>query len=180
MKRPPTKSLPDAAYLREILSYCQESGILTWKPRSLNHFRTKAAWKTWNRRYANKLAGRSDAYVYISLKIKGKARSYLAHRLIFAMMGQSLREEDELDHEDGNGLNNRWKNLRKATHAQNQMNSKRERALPKGVTESRGKFRATIKHAGKFAHLGTFESIEEASKCYQERAFALFGAFAKV
>lgn len=88
----------------------------------------------------------------------------------------------EVDHRDGDGLNNRRANLRHCTHAENMRNrmlDRRNRFGAKGVWASRGKFRASIKFEGKTIHLGTFQTQQEAAAAYLGAAKALFGDFAR-
>jgi len=88
-----------------------------------------------------------------------------------------------VDHINHNGLDNRKKNLRLCTQAQNIYNS-----LPrlncsskyKGVywEKAKKKFRARITHRGKNYHLGHFDSEIDAAKAYDKKAKELFGEFA--
>lgn len=86
-------------------------------------------------------------------------------------------------HIDGNGLNNKFSNLREANRLQNNHNSKakpRKHDLPRGVifTYPRGKFKATISIGNKKKHLGTFATPEEAAEFYQLAAEMLHGSYA--
>lgn len=87
----------------------------------------------------------------------------------------------QVDHRNHDGLDNRRANLRLCTNAQNQANRKAQSASGfKGVirTPSTGKYRAHICPAGKFIHLGTFPTAEEAARAYDEKAKELYGEFA--
>lgn len=113
----------------------------------------------------------------------GKKTEYL-HRVILARkLRRPLRPGEQVDHIDGNPLNNRRANLRPASHAQNIRN----RRVPmtnasgfKGVHWRRGagKWRAVIRHNGQQRHLGYFNSRIEAARAYDDAARDLFGAFA--
>src|SRR3546814_3106867 len=85
----------------------------------------------------------------------------------------------EVDHINGNGLDNRRENLRLASTSQNQMNRKRTRSACgfKGVTFNKGcgKWQAQIKRAGKNIYLGLHETPERASAAYKGAAKILFG-----
>lgn len=94
----------------------------------------------------------------------------------------------QVDHIDGNGLNNQLHNLRPATIAQNAFN----RPTPsnsstgyKGVyhrkTGNRKRpFQAGIKFNGKQNFIGSFVTKEEAAHAYNVEAVKLFGKFAKL
>lgn len=88
------------------------------------------------------------------------------------------RSGHEVDHRDGNGLNNRRLNLRWATRTQNRANQRRSSSTSgvKGVYwHSRDKtWQSAI--AGK--HLGYFNSKEEAQSAYAAAAEQLYGEFA--
>jgi len=87
-----------------------------------------------------------------------------------------------VDHRDGDGLNNRRSNIRLCTQTQNMANKAVERRNKlglKGVSASRGRFRATITPNGQKVHLGTFDTQEEAAAAYRGAAVALWGDFAK-
>ena len=88
----------------------------------------------------------------------------------------------QVDHRDGDGLNNRRSNLRLATHSQNQANQLRLRPDNttgfKGVIRCRNKWQAKIWNCGKVVHLGTFSTAEQAAAAYDRKALELFGEFA--
>lgn len=87
----------------------------------------------------------------------------------------------EIDHKDGDGLNNQRSNLRYSTHVQNIRNRKigiNNKTGYKGVTLHRGKIRAQIGYERHYIHIGYFETFEEAAKAYDNKAIELFGEFA--
>jgi hypothetical protein len=88
----------------------------------------------------------------------------------------------DIDHEDGNGLNNRRSNLRHATKRQNQQNQKRAYGVSrfKGVYKGKqpGSWKAHLRVNGKMTHIGTFYDEVEAAKAYDESARFHFGEFA--
>ena len=88
-----------------------------------------------------------------------------------------------VDHENGNGIDNRRRNLRLATNGQNQAN--RRIITPhssrfKGVRWDKrvGMWRARIGHDGKKIELGYFEDEVAAARAYNKRAVKKFGRFA--
>jgi len=90
----------------------------------------------------------------------------------------------EIDHKDGNGLNNKRDNIRVCTHHQNLMNKAGhgETSKFKGVTRRKGmnKYRASIGFFGKVIHLGYFKKEEDAAIAYNNAALKYFGDFAKL
>ena len=171
-----------AEYLRSILNYDPATGLFHWKMRiDIEDARIR---RTWNTRFAGKVAGtvkksdNSDSLFYLQICINGKV--YKAHRLAWLYV-KGEWPEGSLDHRDGDGLNNRFKNIRPATASQNSANSAptRGRTLPKGVHRKRGRYFAIIGHNRKQRHLGTFDTPEEASAAYQVAARECFGDYAR-
>lgn len=108
-------------------------------------------------------------------------RAILMHRIILGLEDP----EDEGDHEDGNGLNNRRSNLRLATHAQNTRNTRRRYNATnpyRGVYwHERGKkWLAKVGCLGINHHLGLFTDPKEAALARDAKARELFGEFAKL
>lgn len=89
----------------------------------------------------------------------------------------------EVDHQNGNGLDNRRSNIRIATHSQNGMNkgiTSRNRSGYKGVSmHPCGKWQARIAANKQEFHLGLFDSPELAFEAYRKKAVELHGEFAK-
>lgn len=88
-----------------------------------------------------------------------------------------------VDHKNGNGLDNRRSNLRRATIAENARN----RRLPstntsgfKGVMfdKARGLWRSHIGAEGRRLTIGRFTTPEEAARAYDEAAREMYGEFA--
>ncbi len=103
------------------------------------------------------------------------------HRLISYKLFPD-HESPEVDHKNGNSLDNRRDNLRLATRGQNNANrrgwSPRFGGL-RGLSLHRsGKFRAQIRVNGQQKHLGHYSSPEEAARAYDKAATEHFGEFA--
>jgi hypothetical protein len=87
----------------------------------------------------------------------------------------------DVDHRNGDGLDNRKANLRLATHSQNHQN---RRMRPKGrsrfkcVSLQGNTWRAYISVAGRLKDLGRFTSEEDAARAYDVAAREHFGEFA--
>lgn len=174
------KIMPDAAYLRECFSYNPETGVVLRKERPRVHFKTEGGWKAINVRYAGKVAGavavmKGDiTYIKIGLDYD----DFLAHRLIYKIVTGN-EPPHEIDHKDGDGMNNRWSNLREATHQQNQCNTKLRTGTkyPRGVYRIHNNYAACIHSHGKRRNLGTYKTAEEAHAAYLAAAAELHQEF---
>jgi len=138
-------------YLKSRVDYNSSTGIFTWKL-TISDLIGKPAG---NLRYTRDCP-------YWEIGFYGK--SYMAHRLVFLYMTGSF-PVNQVDHIDGNGLNNRWENLRDVTHTENRKNDKLHRHNTSGTMgvsycKLYKKWRARIGIKGK--HLGYFESKEKA------------------
>lgn len=91
----------------------------------------------------------------------------------------------QVDHKDGDGLNNRRDNLRTCTASENQRNRKKIKSSSgyKGVClntvqKLRKPWQCHIKVNGKQIHLGMYRTAKQAAKAYDAAARRLFGEFA--
>jgi hypothetical protein len=107
-----------------------------------------------------KIAGRRS-HAYRSVYVLGK--EYMEHRIIFMLHHGYL--PPEVDHIDGDKLNNKIDNLRAATHAENLKNQKIKSCNTSGnknvgwaKREQRWRVRLTV--AGKDKHIGYFKDRE--------------------
>lgn len=126
--------------------------------------------------YADKIGSKWYAKRTI-IKDCGKRTSMYLHREI---LGVGV---GNVDHIDGNGLNNRRNNLREATKRQNNMNRrpiKTGTSRYKGVSfdRRRKKWLAQIKYKGTNFNLGHYEHEKDAAQMYNKKAIELFGEFA--
>lgn len=89
----------------------------------------------------------------------------------------------EVDHIDGDGLNNLRSNLRLVTKSQQRMNQKiykNNHSGFKGVFAERGRWRAVISVNKKLIHLGYFDEKLDAARHYNSAAQKHFGEFARL
>lgn len=145
-----------AGDLRALLNYDPDTGVFTWRVKP-------------NRRIAaGAVAGhvRSDDG-YVGLQIASVP--YFAHRLAWTYMTGSPAPEN-IDHRNGIRHDNKWSNLREATHAINQQNKRKAKPGSKsgvlGAYPSGRGFRSMIGVNGKVYRLGTFDTAAEAHEAY--------------
>ena len=115
---------------------------------------------------------------YVRGWVNGKCR-YI-HRLIAERIGLNLTKR-EIDHIDGDKLNNQRDNLRIATRSQNITGRsilKNNMSGYKGVTKRKNKWQARIRVNGQLICLGLFTEPEEAHQAYCAAAEYYFGEFA--
>ena len=92
---------------------------------------------------------------------------------------------EDVDHRDGNGLNNRRTNLRSATDSQNRANSRKPILCTsdfKGVSwhKATKKWQGRIRVNDRKIYLGIFTSELDAARAYDAAALQHFGEFARL
>jgi HNH endonuclease len=117
-----------------------------------------------------------QTYIRCDRSHKGMQFHTLLHRLIM-----NPPRTKQIDHIDGDTMNNRRSNLRIATPTQNQQNRQYGYGYSdyKGVNLNMGLWRAKITVNKKQVHLGYFATEEAAALAYDEAALNYFGEFAK-
>lgn len=101
-------------------------------------------------------------------------------------MHKAILPFPEIDHKDGDGLNNQKDNLRGCTRQQNIHNTKPRlntisRYKGVGLERKNGKWRVSIKAMdGSRISLGAYFTEEEAARAYDAKAKELFGEFARL
>lgn len=115
-------------------------------------------------------------------RVRCDGKLLLVHRLIFLMHRGYLPEE--IDHIDGDGLNNDIENLRPCSRAQNQRNigiGKSNSSGFKGVTWAKPSrmWKGQIKSEGRTYYLGLFETPQSAHEAYKAAATKLHKEFAR-
>jgi len=97
-------------------------------------------------------------------QVWANGKGYKVHRLIWLLVHKTW-PENQIDHIDGNGLNNRIENLRDVPQAENNKNAKKRKDNTSGhagVYRFRDKWQVRIKVSGRLIHLGLFTNLDEA------------------
>jgi hypothetical protein len=160
--------LPDLNYLKEcfVLDPLIPCGLRWSSDRPLNHFKNESAYKRWKTNNSNKPSGCILTNGYYHSKLD-KIR-YPNHRIVFAIYNNIIDFQDkQIDHIDGNGLNNSAQNLRLATASQNQFNRKKQKNNSSGYknisfVKKLNKYRCAMQVDGKDIYIGLFNTVEEA------------------
>jgi hypothetical protein len=126
----------------------------------------------------------SRTYYANRIEVTKKQRKGISmHRFVMSEALKGYGVEMQVDHINGDGLDNRKVNLRLATAAQNSRNRRQCRGKSskyKGVSfiKPKGKYVAEITCNGKRMSLGHFKSEVKAAKAYDEAAKKYHGEFA--
>jgi len=160
------KPLPDIAQLREAIEIDPATGRMTWKVRPLSHFRTAGAAATWNKQFPGTPAFSTLIRGYLHGIYNG-AR-YRANRVAFALYTGRDPGAYEVDHIDGDRINNAENNLREVTSAENKRNlaipaHNSSGAIGVSFSKTKKKWRAYIGVGDqRQSHLGYFTTEQEA------------------
>jgi hypothetical protein len=156
--------------LRDLLYYHPESGDFVWLA-------------TQGNRVNGRQAGHLCKMGYIHIRIDGYL--YKAHRLAW-LYTHGKFPPDEIDHTNCVKADNRIKNLRAATHAENMRNTKKYSTNTSGYKgvewiKRRNRWRAMIRIGdGKTKFLGYFFNIDDAVEAYRDAAAKFHGKFARI
>lgn len=158
---------PPASLIKKHLSYNATTGVLRWKIRQGHRSKDRAGWR--------------DKHGYWNICFLGYAYKQ-THAIWAYKTGRWPRRQ--VDHKDLNRGNNRWRNLRKATNAQNKHNTTKHRdsrSPYKGVCwDIRHKYWvARICLRGKTTWLGAFKTPEAGYRAYKKAARKMFKQFAR-
>lgn len=152
-----------AEYLRSRFAYDPETGDLAHKPKPPVDRHARA----WNTKFSGRKAGSktttADGKSYINVGLNSSSTQ--AHRVIWKIM--TGEDPIQVDHDDGNGLNNKWANLREADHSINAHNMRRSARNKSGVTgvkfyPKHGKWAVSICHKREQINLGWTGDLFEA------------------
>jgi hypothetical protein len=145
--------------LQSLVYYDKDTGLFTWKVKRQGRNKPYLGWVE------------SKGYIEICIAQK----RLKAHRWAWFYVYGEL--PDQIDHINGIKDDNRLCNLRVVTNKQNHENrgaQKNNTSGFKGVTKRGNKFIAQIMHNQKQHYLGIFDTAEQASNVYKQKANAFF------
>ena len=125
----------------------------------------------------------NKGYAVQYVTLNGIRKVWYMHRVVMVhMLGKPIPPHFQVDHINGDRLDNRRENLRLATRSQNQAN----KGTPinnssgyKGVSFRANKWEARLRHHRQLIFLGRFQTQVEAALAYAEATSLLYGAFAQ-
>ena len=130
--------------------------------------------------YAANTSGKFYYAVRRSPRLGSKQRTILMHRVIL-----NAPDGTEVDHINGDGLDNRRSNIRLCTCRENSRNQRLDRGSTTGFKgvyfDKRGcknPYRATIMVNSEGIYLGSYRNVENAARAYDLAAIKHFGKFA--
>jgi len=177
--------LPPLDYLKEcfILDSSLPSGLRWSANRPLSHFKSETFYKRWNTNNSNQSAGciLGNGYYYSRLD----KNRYPNHRIVFAIYNNTTDfQNKQIDHIDGNVLNNSPENLRLVTASQNQFNRKKQKNNSSGhknisFVKKLSKYRCAMQINGEDIYIGLFDTVEDAIIARDFKFKQLVGEFYK-
>lgn len=161
--------MADIQCLRDVLDYDPSTGVLRWKSGRREGMEAGCVTTT--------LQGSS----YRLVNVGGK--KYYAHRLIWAIATGEMPAA-MIDHVNGDGLDNRWGNLREATREQNSQNRRLDMRSTTGVTgvtfsKAKGTYKVHIQANGVREYLGSYSDREDAVRIATQARLDRHGQFAR-
>lgn len=144
---------------------------------------TGKVWSIRSQKFLAPIKGSKGRSWYVNLTSEGSKQTvFYIHRLVgMHFLTKDNEYQTDIDHKDGNPLNNDISNLRWATHSENMRNTKVRKeegktSKYKGVCWSKDKQKWRITIACK--HIGYSDNEDDAAKIYNEYIINNWGKFA--
>ena len=156
------KSIPN--FVKDIFEYDPLTGIISWKyHKHAKRIGTSAG------------SVRPDKKgIILQFTHEGKKYAFQGARVVWFLHTNTDPGDKCLDHINGDRNDNRFDNLRLATHRENTWN----RRGVKGYSRNRNSWRVDIRSFGVSLACGSFKTEEEASAFYKEKVLELRKDFA--
>ena len=160
--------LPSLENLNKYFTLDESTGTLYWKVQKANCVKVGS------------VVGHVNPRGYSIVKLDGV--TVRLHRIVYKMY-HGVEPEGELDHIDGDKLNNNPENLRLASRHQNNQNIKKQKNNTSGFKNvywvpKIKKWSVTIKAFGKIYRFGAYLNIEDAAKVAETQREILHREFA--
>jgi hypothetical protein len=163
------------SFLSECFDYTKE-GVLLWKLRPKEHFKTLPAWKGWFTRCYNKPVGCIDlqGYYNFALHYNGKIQRLHVHRVIMSLyLGRDLERTEIVDHIDWDRTNNSLSNLRLVDHSVNAKNTSPRKNNTSGQKniwwcKSKNKWQVSATRDKNKIHVGFYKNLCDAIAAQQK------------
>lgn len=156
--------LPSPHDIRQLVRYEKETGRLFWKERPLEYCASEAHQQRWNATFAGKETFLTELNGYRRGCVL--AKDIFAHRAIWAIEFGEW-PDGQIDHIDGNRMNNRIENLRAVSVAENQRNRATPLTNKTGTigirwVEEKNKFRVSVGVDGDCKYIGFYRNLRDA------------------
>lgn len=142
----------------------------------------------WNQSAHGKVKGQhagvahSNGYLQISIRANINRKFFFAHRVVW-FLAHGRWPDGDIDHINGDRMDNRLVNLREASRSENLRNSAMLSSNTSGIKgvsfhKRAGKWQAQIRMDGKINHIGLFANIADAERAIRSAREKLHGEFA--
>lgn len=174
--------LPDLAYVKECVDYDAVSGVFTWKERPFWHFKTLAAQKTFNTRYAGTRADVPAVKGYSTICMGG-GRTAQAGRVAWYISTGEDPQGTQINYKNGVRGDNRIENLRAVSQFETMSHrvglDARNKSGHRNVhwDSANNKWRVGLKVKGKYKSFGFYKNLEDAVKVAEKVRPETFGEF---
>ena len=162
-------NLPIPSAVKNWLNYDSITGSLTWRRSPSSQIELGSEAGCFNKTIGYRVICFSN-------------RNFYAHRIAWYLHYDQDPGELEIDHKNGNRVDNRIENLRSATDQEQRFNSKLNSNNTSGVKgvywdNKTCKWRAEIKYNRKKIHVGRFDTLEQAQVAIQTKREQLHKEF---
>lgn len=109
-----------------------------------------------------------NGYEQLNVSIDGKTKSFLVHRLVAMQFIPNLNSRPQVNHIDGDKLNNSWDNLEWCTRSENIKHGINLGLIPKSMVGRTGRRHCRSRQVERYdifgERCGTYESTGEAAR----------------